>query len=533
MRRAVALATAIAATALPLPAAARAAATLQGGRLAFFADTLGIVGRDGVRLRLADGTAASADAAYVDLRRNRIVLAGHARIAHDGAAAGADAIALALDDPRVDLLDVRTGAARTTRALGAPVAAPLDGERFAFPDLEDARAYIVARRADIVSRAGVRFTPAAFPTSAGALPVPSYLYTFATAAGFGATSLAGAVFDQPYGLFGTPSALTALHARWLGNGGALALQQHVVSGDDAYVVASLDAPLRGGGSRGLSAYRRLDPRSTATLSATSTPFGWGAQTTLTRAFGTAIGRLDAGLATGGFATAQLSLRTPERPLPGGASWSVLAELGVDALRGGALPQLPDAARWPLLWRHGVDLSLTSPILRAPFGSRLGASLDAKRTWYAFPHRRDDLAANATLSRTLSRSATLFLGYAADWSSDAYPTAQALFFPATVLPAIAPDGTPWPDRGAFSGAAMTRGASVALQLTPGTETSLRIGVTHHADFPQYHGYGLPRWEVRGEARFRPFRNVGLDVGRAYDFAWGGTHWVPRWTFAITP
>ena len=529
-----ALGAALAAVFAPLGASARAAVTLDGGTLAFFGDTLAIVARDGATLRLGDGTRASADAAYLDLRTDRAVLAGHARIARGAAALDADAIALDVDGGRVDLLDVANGASTTTLALGAPVTAPIEGARFAFPDVDDAQAYIRSKHAAIAPHADVRFSPAAFPTSVGGLPVPSYLYTYATAAGFGATSLGGATFDQPYGLFGSSHALTSLHARWLdGTGAAVALQQHVVSGDDAYLAASIDAPLRGSSARGLDGYRRLGAHSTLTLNATSNVYGWGANAGLTTALRAGVLQLRYGYGSGHFSTADLGLRTPDRPLAFGATWSVLADAGFDALRGGLLGNVPDRHAWSTVWRHGIDASIATPIVRGPFGSRIAGTFDAKRTWYDFPHHRDDLLANATLSRALSPRVSLFAGYSADWGSDVYPYAQALFYPATLLPPFAPDGTPWPDRAAYTGTSMTRGESLALQLTPDPNTSVRVGVTHHTDFPQFHGWGFPQWELRTDARFRPFPNIGVDVGRAYDFAWGGTRWVPRWSFAITP
>jgi hypothetical protein len=534
MRRRLGLVALATLAAIPLPAGARATATLESGRLFFFADTLGIVARDGASLVLPDGTRARGDAAYVDLRDDRAILAGDARIEHRDATLHADAIAVDLDDDRVDLLDAASGATTTTRGLATPSATEIDASRFAFPDLDDAHAYIRSRRATITAHASARFSPAAFPTSVGALPVPSYLYTYATAAGFGATSLPGAAFDQPYGLFGTPSSLTALHARWIdGSGPSLGLQEQLVSGDTAYLAASIDAPLHGIGVRGLNAYRRLDDRSTFTLAGTSTIYGWSTNAALTRTFGRAIGRLTYGLASGGFSTADLSLRSPDRPLFAGATWSVLADLGFDAQRGGLLTALPDAPNWPTVWRHGIDASVATPVVRGPFQTRVAATFDAKRTWYAFPHYRDDLAMNATVSRTLSRTISLFAGYAADWSNDVYPTAQALFYPPTLLPAIAPDGTPWPDRAAFTGAGMLRGESLTAQLTPNPNTTLRVSIAHNADFPQFHGYGLPAWAMSADARFRPFPNIGLDVGRSYEFDWGGTRWLPRWNFAVTP
>ena len=535
MRRALAFTAALGIAALPAVVDARAIARLDGGTLFFFADTLAIVARDGATLQLDDGTQAHADAAFVDLKTDRVLLAGHASVTRRTEVANADAIALDLDSPRVDLLDTATGASTTTRALATPTAAPIDASRFAFPEVDERSAYIRAKHAAITPRTGVRFSPAAFPTSVGAVPVPSYLYTFATSAGFGATSLSGATFDQPYGLFGTPNSLTALHARWIdGTGAALALQHQIVSGDDAYVAGSIDAPFRGNPVRALNAYTRVGSHATASLNATGTTYGWSSSGSVTTALlhGT-IARVDLGLASGGYSSSTLSLRTPDRPLFFGLTWSVLTSFGFDAQRGGLLVQLPDARDYSMVWRHAIDGSIATPVVRGPLRTQIGATFDATRTWYSFPHHRDDLVTNITASRAFSRKLTVFAGYTADWSSDVYPTAQALFYPGTLLPAFAPDGTPWPDRNAYSGAGMTRAESLAIQLTPEPTTSLRFQLTHHQDFPQFHGWGFPQWELRGDARFRPFPNFGIDVGRAYDFAWGGTRWVPRWTFAITP
>ncbi|MEA2666951.1 MAG: hypothetical protein QOI11_3895 [Candidatus Eremiobacteraeota bacterium] len=528
--------------AAPLAASARATVALDGGTLVFFSDTLSIVARDGATLRLADGTLAHGDAAYVDLKRDRAVLAGHATVARGGAAAGADAIALDLDGERVDLLAAAGGAITTTRArlaaplLGPPAPGEIDGERFAFPEVDDRFAYIRAKHAAITPHADVRFSPAAFPTSVGGLPVPSYLYTYASAAGFGATSLPGATFDQPYGLVGSPTSLTALHARWLdGTGPSVGLQQQLVSGDDAYLAASLDAPLRGSGTRGLSGYRRMGARYTATVGASSGFGVWGANASLGAAFGPAGGRLSYGYGSGGFSTFDASLRTPDRPLFGGATWRLRGDVGFDALRRGSLltASVPDARRYSTIWRHGLDLFVAAPVVRGPLGTRIGTTVDAARTWYAYPHHDDTLSANVFVSRELSRKVALFGGYQASWNARVYPGAQGLFFPPAYLPEVAPDGTPWFGRSAYSGASTFRDESVALQLTPNLNTALRVAVHHYADFPQFHGYGRPQWSLETDARLRPFPNIGLQVGRAYDFGWGGYRWVPRWTFAITP
>ena len=57
--------------------------------------------------------------------------------------------------------------------------------------------------------------------------------------------------------------------------------------------------------------------------------------------------------------------------------------------------------------------------------------------------------------------------------------------------------------------------------------------HTNDFPQFHGFGRPVDSVAFDVRFRLAPNIGLDIGRSYDFAWGGARWVPTWVFAILP
>ena len=515
---------------LPLGASARATATLDGASVFFFSDTLTLVARGGARFALADGTRASADAAYVDLKTDRVVLAGHARVTRGEASANADAIALEIDADRVDLLDAASGVTRTSRALGPASPAEFDAQRFAFPDVDDRYAFIKSRHATIVPHADVRFSPASFPTSVGGVPVPSYLHSFSTGAGFSSSSLQGATFDQPYGLWGSENALTALHARWeSGPGAALGLQQQLVSGDDAYATAAIDAPLRGYPVSGFNAYRRLGSRYTLSVDGSGSKYGASGHVGLGSGF---LG-LDYFRSTFGSSSFTAALRTRDRPLFGGVTYRLSGNAGFDAQYGGLLGQLPDARRYATVWRHGLDLSIAAPTVHIPLGATLTTTYDVSRTWYSFPHYNDSFSANAAVTRPLTRTVTLFGYYLATWNANVYPNAQALFYPTLNPPLLLPDGTPYFGYAAFSGAGMSRTESGVLQFTPNGNTSYRLTVTHAADFPQFGGFGRPQWEARADVKFRPFPNIGIDVGRAYDFDWGGMRWQPRWSFAITP
>lgn len=523
--------------ALPQAAQARATVLLQGGSVSFFADTLAVIARNGASLRLVDGTHAVADAVYVDLKSDRAVLAGHARVEHGAAAAEADAIAIDLDSSRVDLLDVGTGVSRTTRTLANPVPAEIDAQRFAFPDVDDRYAYIRSRHAAITPRANVRFSPAAFPTSVGGVPVPSYLYTFATAAGFGVSTLPGATFDQPYGLVGTPTSLTAVHARWENNDPAFALQEQLASGDTAYATGAIDTPLRGTSTSGFNAYQRLGTRYTFLVDGNSAFGSREGDATLGAAFGPAGGRLTYHLQSGGYSSFDASLRSPDEVLVGGITLRLTADIGYDAQRGGELypyTVLPDGRSYATVWRHGLDAFLATPIVRAPLGTTVGFTLDADRTWYAFPRHGDTVTAAANASKKLSKSLAVFAGYQNAWTSQIYPDRQSLFFPIPSAPLLTPDGTPYFGWYAYNGTAVTRYMNLDLQYAPPTSsTSLRVSARHADDFFQFDGLGRPLWELRFDAQFRPFPNVGIALGRSYDFGWGGMRWVPGWSFAITP
>lgn len=495
------------------PGNAKATLRVAASELGFYAQSMSIVARGAVTVDAPEGNG-SADAAFLDLRRNRLVLAGNA---HLGSYAG-DAIAVDLDDHSVATLHLEDGAP--------------SGD-FAFPDVDPREVFIRSRRATIVERANVRFVPAAFPSSAGAVPVPSYLYTFAEGSGFSAQSLPGASFDQPYGIAGTPSSLLAAHLRYeQGAGGVVAIDHHLVDGDRSYLVTSVDGPFAAGRTLGISGYRRLGARYTTSLDGAASRGFYAVHVGQSAAFGLAGARLDASAFSGGGGNAELSVRSPDRPLFLGLTYRLRADLGIDVQRGGVLPQLADRASYGTLWHHGVDLFVATPQWRGPLGTSVSATFDVARTWYAFPLQHEALTGTVAASR---RFGTITLSGLYSQSNDLrrYFGLQGLFYPAPVVPLVAPDGTPWPGFAAFTGASTARLAQFDVQFVTSPTTTYRVTLSHTNDFPQFHGFGRPVDEVRLGARFRLTPNIGVDVARAYDFAWGGTRWQPTWQFSILP
>jgi hypothetical protein len=513
------------------PAEARVSYDLRAGGVTFFADAVALIARDHVTIAFPSGLRAAADAAYADLNHNRLILAGHARLTRGDRAVSADAIGLDLDRDRVDLLDATGGAQATTLDLAPAHAVPIDGERFAFPDYDERRGYIRSKRAEVTAHSNVRLLPASFPNSPGALPVPAYLYTFAANPSFGANSLGGATFDQPYGIIGGPNQLLAADFRYETRIGAtVALDEHIVDGDNAYIVASVDSPQRADRTFALDAYQRLGSHFSQMLSATVDSYLGEASYTLTGAFTGATSTLNVTV-DGPDSSADLGARTPDLRYAHGWTAHLRGDYGVTVVPGGVFPALRDAGAYETVYRRTLEAFTASPLFRGPLRTTLQMTFDASRTWYDFPNRYDALTSNATLSKSLSRKLSIILNYASTYDYNIFFNGlQGRFYPPVVQ--IAPDGTLWPGYGAYTGAAMDRGFTLSSYYAPRPDTSLRVTLATAQDFPQFHGYGRAPATLSFDLRLRPLPNIGLDIGRGDQFNWGGQRYT-EWSFSVLP
>jgi len=510
---------------------ARVTYDLRAGGVAFFADAVALVAHDHVRIAFANGLQAEADAAYADLTHNRIVLAGHAALRDGSRRASGDAAALDLDSGRVDILDATAGARQTTMSLAGAKAVPIAGDRFAFPELEERRAYIRGRRAEVTAHANVRMLPASFPNSPGAVPVPAYLYTYASNPSFGANSLGGATFDQPYGIFGNANQLLAADFRYETDvGPTVALQDHLVDDDTAYLVTSIDSPQRADRVFALNGYERLGSHFSQTISADVDSSIADIGYTLTGALGRASSTLSVTIA-GPDSFEDLSLRSPDAHFWHGWAAHIRGDYGLATIPGGVFSAAPDALAYETAYHRIVELYLATPLFKMPLGTTLQTTYDYSRTWYNFPTRYDAFTANATLSKRFSRKLTVIVNYAAIYDYDIYfNRLQGLFYPPVTE--IAPDGTPWPGYNAFTGASEYRGFTASAYYAPRPDTSLRLTLATADDFPQFHGYGRAPDALSFDLRLRPLPNVGIDLGRGDQFGWGGQRYT-EWTFAVLP
>ena len=516
---------------------------LHAKRINFYVERLAVIADGNVHLVYPGGPEVQADSVYIDLRTERYVWAGHVRaiFGEAGRQSEVEATSLTIDRdgraayaliageglPRVERIDRDDPADRTA-------VAPPDGT-FVFPALREFRPYIYSSHVTIVPKTNIRFTPAFFPTSSGiVVPSPSYLYSYVFNPNFGASALAGANFDQPYGLFGTERSLTSAHFRYdssLGTG--LAVTQQFVYGDRAYIALGAGPLRKAASSAGLIAYQRLDPLRSQQLTASTTN---GLQQVQYRFIqGTHHGAFN--FILGQVNTQQMGdLTWSSDPYPisrSGFSYRLRADYGFDRNTSiGLLPPGADSVFYPMIWRTTLGTFLASPTFWGPLGTRMNVTLDASRIWYAYPHQRNAVTLGSTISRRISKQINL-IGHIADsFAGDAYPGKQQIFYKPPSTPIVTPDGTVWPGYAAYAGFSSQRTYSLdAYYTTIPPFIDLRLNFTYARDFPQFAGFGRPPYSAAFDLRYRPGGTLVIELGRGYTFNWARMGWSPQWTFTI--
>ncbi|MBV8603007.1 MAG: hypothetical protein JO359_15705 [Candidatus Eremiobacteraeota bacterium] len=164
---------------------------------------------------------------------------------------------------------------------------------------------------------------------------------------------------------------------------------------------------------------------------------------------------------------------------------------------------------------------------------MNVTLDATQTFYAYPHQHYAYTLGSTISRKISKQFNLVGQIADQFSGDAYPGRQLLFYPPPTSTFITPGGVAYPGYSAFSGYTSQRTYSLTgYYTTIPPFLDLRANFTYARDFPQYQGYGRPPYSAGFDLRYRPGGTVIVELGRSYTFQWGSLGWSPQWTFSIS-
>ncbi len=515
-------------------AAASPRVDLQAASIGLYplADGSALLAADGHVIVRAGERTIAADAVRFDLRKNRLIASGNVRVMRGARAFGGAAYALDLSSGKAILLQLEPLPATLNLRDDDPATgseAPAPPATFAALDLTGSRPYMRTRHAVVTQNANVRLTPAEISTGPGPYFVtPTYLFTFAPT-NFSQSSLPGATFDQPYPLFGTANSLAAGHLRYDSvNGPTLAFDEHLVQGNNAYVVASI-LPLRGK-RIDFNAFSQIAPGVTQSIGGFH-QYGlyynnfaqYNAQwTSPSSRLSFAAQQFDSSNSAG------LTLSTLDHFIAPLLTYKLQVGYGYDHTPG----QVPFNNDFRIT-TYGY---VASPNVRLPLGVAASLKYEYSIVKYDFPHEVTSGTATLTLSRKVNRSLS-FVGFVSvQETANRYRdnAAQYLFLPDPAFPYFAPDGTPYPGFFAYSGLSTFRTYSLQTTWRPrGGENSVQLYLTRSADFPQFHGFGRPPYYATLDVTQRLGNTFRLDLARSYAFGWSGQYFSPQYSISISP
>jgi hypothetical protein len=568
VRRAIALAATLAGL-LPLPARSdqqplpigHAPLLLHAARVQYYSDAAIVQAHDGVRATLPDGASVEGDTATVDLRLQRITVAGHVRLhtpAGDYEGAG---FAYFFAFHRAYFVPLVPAADRWT-FLNDQWSSPekgreMPGDAFALPDLGAIRPYISGKSARIDFSTYAEFSPASvlvfdvLPTP----PLPDYVYNFSPNQNFGVNSLSGASFDAPYAFAGSATSLDALHFRydqfrtvktfW-------SFEHHSVFDDGGYAVFSLNPASQPDKQWNLIGYDPSGSHAAASLnmqlftvqsglSAPSSSSGF-VDAQWTQALAESSLRLDLTQSYGTF----VATGPPNHPFVAGLQWTgydkELGNSGLTFRLQSGVAHVHDAlgvngSALPDVWSQYLGAYVATPVYTAPFGLGVDATVQLQRTWLSFPNTVDTktltLAASRSVTNKLFAIATLVVGTASTndlTKTFALPNTASGLTPSPT----SPNGLPILGIATIVPSAVSR----AYALTASWQPSAAFQFTASAQQTNYSPVqvpgvaGPPRYQLAGDARFRLTKTLFADLSRTYFFNWGGRAWSPQFGLQVS-
>jgi hypothetical protein len=561
--------------------------SLSASAVTFYGDRYVIVGDGNVNVTLSDGTRITGDTFQMDLRLNRFVIAGGVRVTFGARTIDGAAFSEFLDFHRTYFVPITTEPDRWT-FLDGDFAHPLlgremPGDVFALPEMGDEHAFIRSKRALIVPRESVRFTPASIDSGLGWTPTPNFFLNFSKNPNFAQNSLAGANVDVPYPFAGSSHLLSTAHLRYDSADKIFgSVEQHLVT-DRSYVVASINPVTRPGKQYNLVAYDRVSPNLGVQLFLEENTFQHGfsrpyfasgyAHAQITEALRSSYLQLNANAYYNSLLANPAPLTyyenpsypwTPDHPADTSLLWQGFdhrinqlpiyyrLRSGFGLTHNSYSPLLTlGGTTYPTEWYHSVGGSLYSSPLRLNRDklSRdllLNLTLDSQRQWFSAPHHIDTMSSGATLSKAFDRHVSAYVGYTVTQTSDHYGAQQLEAYPPTI-PTSQATGQTYPGYAAFQGFGTTRSLVASVIYVPSTKISGSLIYRSNSDFPvpipepAYppgpgyfilpSPYGVAPQLLTANLRVRLTPTIQLDFTRAYAFGWGNWHLTPQWGFQI--
>ena len=567
---------------------------VSGKRVQFFYDRFLLEADGNVRVTTSDGMTMTGDTFSMDLKLNRFLLAGHVHMQNPSGSQDGAAIADFLDFDRIYLVPfVResqqaTGVPDRWTFLNGDFAHPakgreMPGDTFFFPDLGNAKQYIIGKSATVGAKSFVRFGGSQFDVAEGAgfyIPVPSYYINFSTDQHLGDNSLAGANYDATWEFTGNANAISALHFRYdTVNKTYLAFEQHL-SGKKAYAVFSVNPMTKPSKFWNLLlSDRPSDTTQIRTFTQLHT-FQYGLRSPLesqqvTNVLVTQALRRSYLQANYQFENFSLLPFTPLGYEGHGVvvlhPSSLQLNLQTFSQRFGHLPvygylnfglgfqhdsyglQNFGGVTYTTLWQHSLGGTLYSPQIKiggnaVPMKNYyLNFTFSKQRQWNSIPHQIDTADSVVSLSKLLDFHWSSYLHYEVQNVSDLYGSLQSTIYPG-FTPVV--NGVSYPGYQAFHGIATFRTLSFGLNYANAGNFTFNLLARKHNDFPapipfffqfaqpnvlgQYtvqNYLGQPPYDVTGEVRLRINPHMSLDIQRSYFFNYSGLRWSPNFYFQV--
>lgn len=571
---------------------------LSAERVQFFYDRFLLEADGSVHVHTSDGMTMTGDSFSMDLKLNRFLLAGHVHMEDPSGAQDGAAVADFIAFDRIYFVPLTresqsaTGIPDRWTFVAGDFAHPLKGrempgDTFYFPDLGDAKPYIVAKSAVVGSNSFVRFGGGVFDAGEGLgtyVPVPSYYVNFSTDQHLGDNSLAGANYDATWEFAGNANAISALHFRYdTVNKTYMAFEQHL-SGRKAYAIFSLNPMTRPSKFWALLLSDRPSDRTQIRSFTQLHTFQFGLRSPLESQQVTTIQATQA--LRGSFlqasyqfenfsllplgcyqghctvpdhpASLQLTGQTFDLPLTHyfqGARIYGHLNYGFGFQHNSLGLQTVGGVNYTTIWQHQLGFGVYMPDLK--FGSDLNiptkyyainASFEKQRQWNSSPHYTDTTQSKISLSKILDTHVLAYLDYSVQNVADIYSGGlQPIVYP-SFTPII--NGVAYPGYAAFQGIATFRTLSLGLNYNNGGNVAFNLLLRKHQDFPApipfffqfaqpdqlgnfavQNYLGQPPYDATGDLRLRINSHMSIDIQRTYFFNYSNLRWSPQFVFQV--
>ncbi len=571
---------------------------LNANRVQFFYDRFLVEADGNVRIRTSNGMTMSGDTFSMDLKLNRFLLAGHVHMADAAGAQDGAALADFLEFDRIYFVPLTresqsaTGIPDRWTFVNGDFANPakgrdMPGDTFYFPDLGDAKPYLVTTSAVIAAKSFVRFPGGRFDVGAGAglyVPVPSYYVNFSADQHLGDNSLAGANYDATWEFAGSANAISALHFRYdTVNKTYMSFEQHL-SGKKAYAVFSVNPLTRPSKFWALLLSDRPSARTQIRTFTQLHTFQFGLRSPLESQQVTTVQATQA--LSGSFLQANYQFENfsllplgcyqnhctvpnhpsslmiagqtfdhPITPFFHGDTrlWAHITygfgfqhdSLGLQTLGG---------VNYTTIWQHQLGFQIYMPDFKigpdlnvATKYYAINASFDKQRQWNSAPHYIDTAQAKISVSKILDAHFLTYLDYSVQNVGDYYGSLQSTIYPG-FTPVV--NGIAFPGYEAFHGAATFRTLSLGLNYSNRGNFTFNLLARQHKDFPApipfffqfaqpdvlgnstvQNYLGQPPYDITADVRMRINPHMSIDIQRAYYFNYSNLRWSPQFVFQV--